>query len=94
MAMTRTKATFAPPVMQALSWLDGLDFSATYPLINVSQAAPVDPPPHALRAEMARLVQDEPDIHLYGPVLGLGVAFCCEHIVPSSPLRWIEKWLI
>ena len=71
MAMTRTKATFAPPVMQALSWLDCLDISATYPLINVSQAAPVDPPPHALRAEMARLVQDEPDIHLYGPVLGL-----------------------
>jgi len=40
-------------------------------LINVSQAAPVAPPPTALRAEMARLVQDEPGVHLYGPVLGL-----------------------
>jgi aspartate/methionine/tyrosine aminotransferase len=71
MSMTRTKATFAPPVMQALKWLDDHTFSPTHPLINVSQAAPVEPPPQALRAEMARLVQDEPDTHVYGPVLGL-----------------------
>jgi aspartate/methionine/tyrosine aminotransferase len=71
MPMTRTKATFAPPVMEARRWLDGVSFSTDAPLINVSQAAPVDPPPAALRAEMARLVQDEPGAHLYGPVLGL-----------------------
>jgi aspartate/methionine/tyrosine aminotransferase len=71
MPMTRTKATFAPPVMEARRWLDGVSFSTDAPLINVSQAAPVDPPPAALRAEMARLVQDEPAAHLYGPVLGL-----------------------
>jgi aspartate/methionine/tyrosine aminotransferase len=69
--MTRTKATFAPPVMEARRWLDGVSFSTDAPLINVSQAAPVAPPPTALRAEMARLVQDEPAAHLYGPVLGL-----------------------
>lgn len=71
MPMTRTKATFAPPVMEARRWLDGVSFSTDAPLINVSQAAPVAPPPTALRAEMARLVQDEPAAHLYGPVLGL-----------------------
>ena len=71
MAMTRTKATFAPPVMQALSWIEGRSFSAAQPLINVSQAAPIEPPPKILRQEMARLVLDEPDTHLYGPVLGL-----------------------
>ena len=69
--MTRTKATFAPPVMEARRWLAGVSFSTEAPLIDVSQAAPVDPPPAALRAEMARLVQDEPGAHLYGPVLGL-----------------------
>jgi aspartate/methionine/tyrosine aminotransferase len=57
--------------MEARRWLDGVSFSTDAPLINVSQAAPVDPPPTALRAEMARLVQDEPGAHLYGPVLGL-----------------------
>jgi aspartate/methionine/tyrosine aminotransferase len=71
MTKTRTKATFAPPVMEARRWLDGVSFPANAPLINVSQAAPVDPPPTALRIEMARLVQDEPGVHLYGPVLGL-----------------------
>jgi aspartate/methionine/tyrosine aminotransferase len=71
MPMTRTKATFAPPVMEARRWLDGVSFSTDAPLINVSQAAPVAPPPTALRAEMARLVQDDPAAHLYGPVLGL-----------------------
>ncbi len=71
MARTRTAATFASPVMQASRWLAGVSLPPDRPLINVSQAAPVDPPPAALRAEMARLVQDEPATHLYGPVLGL-----------------------
>ncbi|WP_375691229.1 aminotransferase [Pseudooceanicola sp. LIPI14-2-Ac024] len=68
---TRTATTFRPPVMEARRWLDGVAFSADRPLINVSQAAPVDPPPEALRREMARLVMEEPQAHLYGPVLGL-----------------------
>ena len=68
---TRTQATFPPPVMEARRWIEGVSFTAERPLINVSQAAPVEPPPALLRAEMARLVQDEPQAHLYGPVLGL-----------------------
>ena len=67
---SRTAATFAPPVMEARRWLDGVEMPQGRPLLNVSQAAPVDPPPEPLRAEMARLVQEEPEVHLYGPVLG------------------------
>lgn len=66
-----TTATFFPPVMEARRWLEGVHFSPERPLLNVSQAAPLDPPPEALREEMARLVRDIPDVHLYGPVLGL-----------------------
>ncbi|MFP4328183.1 MAG: aminotransferase [Paracoccaceae bacterium] len=69
--MTRTAATFAPPVMEARRWLDGVDFPPDRPLINVSQAAPVDPPPEALRRAMAEAVMEQPETHLYGPVLGL-----------------------
>ncbi|MBY8975796.1 aminotransferase [Rhodobacteraceae bacterium NNCM2] len=61
---------FAPPVMEARRWLDEADFSDALPLVNVSQAAPVDPPPPALTEVMARAVIERPDAHLYGPVLG------------------------
>lgn len=63
-------ATSRPPVMEARRWLQGVDFPADRPLINVSQAAPVDPPPEALRRAMADAVLTQPDSHLYGPVLG------------------------
>lgn len=71
MTLTRTAATFPPPVMEARRWLDGVNFSADRPLINVSQAAPVDPPPPALRQAMADAALTRDDAHLYGPVLGL-----------------------
>ncbi|MEL6685047.1 MAG: aminotransferase [Pseudomonadota bacterium] len=71
MTQSRTAATFAPPVMEARRWLDGVTHPDTRPLLNVSQAAPVDPPPEPLRAAMAQMVMDDPDAHLYGPVLGL-----------------------
>ncbi|SLN12846.1 aminotransferase [Pseudooctadecabacter jejudonensis] len=70
MTFSRTATTFPPPVMEARRWLDGVDFSDR-PLINVSQAAPVDPPPLALRQELARIVVEDDESHLYGPVLGL-----------------------
>jgi aspartate/methionine/tyrosine aminotransferase len=66
---SRTAVTFPPPVMEARRWLDGMTFSDDRPLINVSQAAPVDPPPPALRAAMAEALT-EASTHLYGPVLG------------------------
>jgi aspartate/methionine/tyrosine aminotransferase len=64
-------ATFAPPVMEARRWLADAVFPADRPLINVSQAAPVEPPPMALRQAMAEAALNDPAAHLYGPVLGL-----------------------
>jgi len=64
-------ATEAPPVMEARRWLDGAIFPEDRPLINVSQAAPVDPPPKALREALAEAALNDDSAHLYGPVLGL-----------------------
>ncbi|MFD2738676.1 aminotransferase [Sulfitobacter aestuarii] len=71
MTMTRTAATFLPPVMQARGWLEGITFPPERPLINVSQAAPVEPPVRALREAMAEVALNCDAAHLYGPVLGL-----------------------
>ncbi|WP_298969823.1 aminotransferase [uncultured Roseobacter sp.] len=71
MILSRTATTFAPPVMEARRWLEGVCFPGDRPLINVSQAAPVDPPPDALRQVMADVALGRDDAHLYGPVLGL-----------------------
>ncbi len=67
----RMAATEAPPVMEARRWLQGAVFPADRPLINVSQAAPVDPPPLALRQAIADAALTDDAAHLYGPVLGL-----------------------
>lgn len=64
-------ATFAPPVMEARRWIQGVTFPADRPLINVSQAAPVDSPPLGLRQALAEAAVNDPSAHLYGPVLGL-----------------------
>ncbi|MBI1172170.1 aminotransferase [bacterium] len=64
-------ATDPPPVMEARRWIEGLTFPADRPLINVSQAAPVDLPPLALRQAIADAAVNDPGAHLYGPVLGL-----------------------
>ena len=64
-------ATFAPPVMEARRWLQGAHFPPERPLINVSQAAPVEPPPLALRQAIADAALTDDAAHLYGPVLGL-----------------------
>ena len=63
-------ATFRPPVMEARRWLEGVTFPPERPLINVSQAAPVDPPPEPLRRAMSEAALNQPDAHFYGPVLG------------------------
>jgi aspartate/methionine/tyrosine aminotransferase len=57
--------------MEARRWLDGVTHPENRPLINVSQAAPVDPPPQGLRQAMADAALTRDDAHLYGPVLGL-----------------------
>ncbi len=71
MTQPRTATTFPPPVMEARRWLAGVTHPQNRPLLNVSQAAPVDPPPAALREAMAEIVLNDAEAHFYGPVLGL-----------------------
>ncbi len=68
--MARTSHSFAPPVMAARRWLDGVQFTADRPLLNLSQAAPVGAPPEGLRAAIADAAMNETEAHLYGAVLG------------------------
>lgn len=63
--------TISPPVMEARRWLSETILPREYPLLNLSQAAPVDPPHPALRAALAKAVLEEDAAHLYGPVMGL-----------------------
>lgn len=65
------RATEAPPVMEARRWIEGKRFPDDKPLINLSQAAPVAPPPEPMREAMAEMIRTRADVHLYGPVLGL-----------------------
>ena len=71
MTLPRTTTTFPPPVMEARRWLDGVTFTPDRPLINVSQAAPVEPPHPDMRRAMADVALNDDSAHLYGPVLGL-----------------------
>ena len=64
-------ATEMPPVMEARRWIQGVTFPPERPLINVSQAAPVEVPHLGLRQALAEAALNNPDAHLYGPVLGL-----------------------
>lgn len=57
--------------MEARRWIAGKSFPKDRPLINVSQAAPIDPPPEALRQHIAETAVNLPEAHIYGPVLGL-----------------------
>jgi len=70
MPLPRTQSTFVSPIVEAHSWLDGVSFPADRPLLNVSQAAPIDPPPLGLRQAMAEAALNDVSAHLYGPVLG------------------------
>ncbi|KAE9631724.1 aminotransferase [Parasedimentitalea maritima] len=70
MSLPRTAATFVSPIVESRRWLEGVHFTAEQPLINVSQAAPIDPPPQGLRQAIAQAALDDDSAHLYGPVLG------------------------
>ena len=63
--------TVPPPVMEARRWAEDNPAPEGLPLLNLSQAAPVDPPPEPMRKAMAETLLSEPSSHLYGPVLGL-----------------------
>ena len=67
----RTKFTAPAPIKKASDWLDGIEFSPNHPLIDVSQAAPTEPPAQALREALAKFVLNDPKAHLYGEILGM-----------------------
>ncbi len=79
-------ATIAPPVMEARRWLEGVSFPPDRPLINVSQAAPVAPPPATLREAIAEAALEDDAAHLYGPVLGL------PELREAVAKRWSESY--
>lgn len=60
----------APPVMEARRWVEEAGPEALRNLLNLSQAAPVEPPPEGLRRAMADAALNVWEAHLYGPVLG------------------------
>ena len=66
----RTSRSSYAPIKAAQSWLAGMEFSLETPLIDVSQAAPSNSPPKAMRYAMADYVKKVPQAHLYGPILG------------------------
>ncbi len=70
MHISRTEATFCSPIVESRRWTEGVTFPSSRPLINVSQAAPADPPPMGLRQAIADAALNETDAHLYGAVLG------------------------
>ncbi|KUP90912.1 aminotransferase [Tritonibacter horizontis] len=70
MPLARTAATFVSPIVESRRWLKGVQFRDDQPLLNLSQAAPADPPPEGLRRAMAEAVLHQTSAHLYGPVLG------------------------
>ena len=57
-----------PPIMKVQAWL--ADAPGDRALLNLSQAAPADPPPRALRERLAQAMLEEPSAHFYGPVPG------------------------
>ncbi len=63
-------STLAPPVMAARRWLAETRLPEGVPLLNLSQAAPADPPPEPLRRAMADALAAGGEAHLYGAVLG------------------------
>ena len=82
----RMAVTFLPPVMEARRWLEGVEFPADRPLLNVSQAAPVAPPPLALRQAIADAALNMDEAHLYGPVLGN------DNLRDEIALRWSQSY--
>ncbi|MGB0659945.1 MAG: aminotransferase [Mangrovicoccus sp.] len=63
--------TLSSPIVEAASWLRTAPQDPALPLLNVSQAAPIAPPPEPLRQAMAEAILTRTEAHLYGPVLGL-----------------------
>jgi aspartate/methionine/tyrosine aminotransferase len=68
---TRTEDVAPPPVLEVKSWIANPDLQTSKPIIDVSQAAPTEPPPETMLKFMAHKVLSDNAVNTYGPVLGL-----------------------
>ncbi len=68
---TRTKDVDPPPVLEVKSWISDPDLQPSKTIIDVSQAAPTEPPPDKMLKFMADKVLSDNAVNTYGPVLGL-----------------------
>jgi aspartate/methionine/tyrosine aminotransferase len=66
----RVDAVKSPPIPEAWRWVEGLQFPADRPLLDVCQAVPSSPPPQALRDHVARRAED-PATAKYTEIFGL-----------------------
>ena len=64
------KKTFPSPITEACNWLENAEIPKDLELMNLSQAAPIEPPPKAIRQAIADASINNPEAHFYGPVLG------------------------
>ena len=62
--------TFSAPVEQAFRWLEDIETPKDKKLLNLSQAAPMYPPPKEICKAIAKAALNKNKAHLYGPILG------------------------
>ncbi|MDG2341387.1 MAG: aminotransferase [Paracoccaceae bacterium] len=70
MKTSRTRSTFFPPILESKTWAQNTALPGHLPLLDFSQAAPSSPPPAPMLQALSEAVLHEPNIHLYGSVLG------------------------
>ena len=62
--------SFSPPIDEALKWLENVKIPENLKLLNLSQAAPMHPPPKEICKAIAYASLNNKESHMYGPILG------------------------
>ena len=83
---TRTIGVDPPPVLEVKNWLANPDLQPSKPLIDVSQAAPTEPPPEKMLEFMANKILCDNAVNTYGPVLGL------DELRESLASKWSRQY--
>ena len=83
---TRTIGVDPPPVLEVKNWLSNPDLQPSKPLIDVSQAAPTEPPPGKMLEFMANKILCDNAVNTYGPVLGL------DELRESLASKWSRQY--
>ena len=83
---TRTIGVDPPPFLEVKNWLSNPDLQPSKPLIDVSQAAPTEPPPEKMLEFMANKILCDNAVNTYGPVLGL------DELRESLASKWSRQY--